>query len=113
MEILLAIGITAGVLLLLAGLLGWCLNPRRGRSVTVLLLKGDVPHLERRIRYYLWLMRWGFLPGELLLADCGLSPWGRKQAELWTRESECLHLVSFGDLQTYFEFTRSEHGTGI
>lgn len=92
---------------------GWCLHPKESREVTLLFLKDFSPRLERKVRYFRWLQSTGILTGTLVLVDCGMMEIPRKQVEILAKDNYFVHLVSFGDLQTYFTFTRSEHGTGI
>ena len=113
MEILLAILACGGVLLLLMALWGLLLRGREGETVLLLRLTGDAPDLERRVRRAKWLqsMEDGELP--VLLLDCGLSPQARRRTEKLALGEMNLHLLAEKDLLTYFDFTRSDHGTGI
>lgn len=108
----------ATVLAAIALLVGGCvffalLMPREGREVTLLFLQDDAPHLEQKVRHFRYLHSTGIFTGELLLVDCGMTQEVRKTAEILAKDSSFIHLVAEKDLQTYFTFTRSEHGTGI
>ena len=74
--------------LVLAGCLcrALVLLPLRAKGAVVLLRgAGDGSALEQDLRACLLLRRWGVLRQELILADCGLSPEGRKLAEQLTK----------------------------
>ena len=108
----------ATVLALITLLVCWCalgalLMPKGGREVTLLFLQDDAPHLEQKVRHIRWLHSTGIFTGELLLVDCGMTQEVRKTAEILAKDSFFIHLIAEKDLQTYFTFTRSEHGTGI
>ena len=114
MEIVTAILSCCGGLFLLWCIAGFLLCSRgEENTVTLLRLFGDVPELERQVRRCRWLRSMGLSTGPVLLLDCGLTPDARKRAALLCRDDAFVHLLAEGDLLTYFDFTRADHGTGI
>ncbi len=114
MEIVTAILSCGGVLFLLWCLAGFLLYSRaEENTVTLLRLTGDAPELEKQVRWCKWLQNAGISSWPMLLVDCGMKPEARKRAELLAADSTFVHLVAEGDLLTYFDFTRADHGTGI
>ena len=109
-----AVLVCGGVLLFLWCLLGALLLPAVGAdAVTLWHLRGREPALEKRVRGWLWLRRSGLLASTLVLVDCGLDGETRRLAELLCRDQPFVDLVSHGDVQAYFDFKRTEDGTGI
>lgn len=113
MEFLLVLFVTILALLVCWCVFGALLQFKGGREVTLLFLEADAPYLEQKVRHFKWLRSTGISTGELLLVDCGMTQEVRKTAEILAKDSFFIHLVAEKDLQTYFTFTRSEHGTGI
>lgn len=114
MEIVTAILALWGGLFLLWCAAGFLLcSCREENTVTLLRLFGDVPELERQVRRCRWLRSVGLSAGPVLLLDCGMTGDARKRAELLCRDDAFVHLLAEGDLLTYFDFTRADHGTGI
>lgn len=80
--------LAAGVLILLGwGFAMWALLPVRGDGLHLTVTaRGDAEGLEQQCRSYLLLHDAGVLELPLLILDAGLSPAGRKTAELLVRE---------------------------
>lgn len=80
--------LAAGVLILLGwGFAMWALLPVRGEDLHLTVTAcGDAERLEQQCRSYLLLQDAGVLELPLLICDTGLSPAGRKTAELLVRE---------------------------
>jgi len=114
MEIVTAILALCGGLFLLWCAAGFFLCGTAGEdAVTLLRLHGDAPELEKQLHHCKWLRSMGLCAGSVLLLDCGMTRDARKRAELLCREDAFVHLLAEGDLLTYFDFTRADHGTGI
>ena len=64
---------SAGLLLIVWVLLGWCVLPPRREAVTIYRLSASEPQLERQVRAFVWSRESGLAGGRLILAagDCG------------------------------------------
>lgn len=72
--ILCAVLASAGLLLILWALLGWCLLPPRREAVTVYRLSASEPQLERQVQAFVWSRGSGLASGRLILAGSGEPP---------------------------------------
>jgi hypothetical protein len=114
MELLAALMLCGGILLFLWALTGATLYPIHAEGMLLLWrVGGDVTELEKTVRGLLRLQKAGFFSATVVLVDCGLTADSRKRAELLTREERWMHLIAEKDLCTYFDFARTDHGTGI
>ncbi len=91
----------------------WVFSCCTRKTVAILRLGGRAEELEHRVRGCKWLQKWGLFPPTLLLVDCGLCADARHRAECLTKHETNLHLIGEKDLPTYFDWERTEHGTGI
>lgn len=91
----------------------WVFSCCTRKTVAILRLSGKAEELEHRVRGCKWLQKWGLFPPTLLLVDCGLSADARHRAECFAKDDPYLHLIAEKDLLTYFDWERTEHGTGI
>ena len=109
MEILLGVFAALGVLVFLGTLAILLLSPLFCRGmVTVWHIGGECDELEYRVRCCVLLQKFGLVSARLVLVDEGLTAPARKRAEVLSRELPGVDLVTYGDLETYFEFTKAE-----
>ena len=59
---------SAGLLLIVWALLGWCVLPPRREAVTIYRLSASEPQLERQVRAFVWSRESGLAGGRLILA---------------------------------------------
>ncbi len=109
MEILLGAFAALGVLVFLGSLTILLLSPLFCRGmVTVWHICGECEELEFRVRCCVLLQKFGLVSARLLLVDAGLTVPARKRAEAFARELPGVDLITYGDLETYFDFTKAE-----
>ena len=114
MELVAAIMICGGALLLFGMLAGWTLYPVNAEGMlTLWRVTGDAPELEKTVRVLLRQRNVGAFSGTVVILDAGLTDEARRRAELLARDELWLHLIAEKDLGTYFDFSRADHGTGI
>lgn len=113
MELLAAIAICGCGILLFWMLASALLLPcEEEELVTLWRLEGDASSLEKTARGLTILHKAGCLHTVVML-DAGLTADARKRAKLLARDELWLHLIAEKDLCAYFDFTRTDHGTGI
>jgi hypothetical protein len=70
---------------------------------TLIRADGDGESLETLIRGLLWLRGSGSLRGNIVIADCGLTPSGRRLAEIITRDVPSLTVCAAAELSDILE----------
>lgn len=104
LEIALAALAVLGLLSLIWMVSGWLLTPIGGRSVTTLIpCSGDGEELEQAVNGLVWLRDGGFLRGKVILADCGLTDFGKAVAETLVLREAGVELCAADKLPQYIK----------
>ena len=85
---------SAGLLLIVWALLGWCVLPPRREAVTIYRLSASEPQLERQVRAFVWSRESGLAAGRLVLAGGEETPETEALARQLAQAYACVEYVS-------------------
>ncbi len=101
-EVILSLLCVWGLLSLGWLLMGHLLTPVGGcRCCAVVSGRGDGEDLEQAVRGLVWLRGGGLTEGAVVIADCGLSPEGKAEAEALARREPGVALCAASSLGEY------------
>lgn len=108
MELLAGILGAAGLLVFFRALAGLLLFPIAGDGASLYWrVEGACPHLEYRLRGYLWLLHGGLCCAELVVVDCGLTCEARRGLECLLQRETAARVID----EYEWKKTVCDHGT--